>query len=684
MLAVTAGALFAADRTAQAQTPYWLDAITVLATKTQERMIDALAAISTVRRDQLQQVQPGKVSEIFFGVPGVTFQERADDAATAINIRGLQDFGRVVVTIDGARQNHQRTGHNADGMFYLDPELVADADIVRGPVANIYGSGAIGGVVSFRTKDVSDVLLPNQKAGILLNGVSGFGAQPQGLGSVFGAVRAGQNADFIVGGTYRHKDSYEDGNGTNWANTWNDTASGLAKATFRPVEGHEIKFSGTTQDFQFASGRPGSTVYDTTAKNHIANARWRYSKPDDKLFDFDGNVYWTRTDIDQTGIAGSVLGQQRSFVLDTVGGDLYNTSRAEFGSVRYALTYGVDAFKDEVNTSDPLGSGAFFTPSGERTVSGGFVQLRSQYSTWIEVIGALRYDKYDFQGGGITNDGSRVSPKITIGITPVQGITPYVTYAEGYRAPALTETVISGTHPVPPNFVFLPNPALKPEVGKNKEAGINLKFDNVGRQGATFRAKANWFRNDIDDFIEQTFIPFTGAPPCPAPPFCLQYRNIEKARIEGFEVETMYDAGLWFAGVSGFTLRGRNVVTGGPLLKIPPHQIATTFGLRSPDRKGTVAIRWAAVGAKKASDIPNNPSITGNPDLPPTGSYNLVNLYLGYEPDEDTLWSFTIDNLLDEQYARYLDVIPVSGVGSIPFPSPGRTFKVAYRKRFAN
>jgi hemoglobin/transferrin/lactoferrin receptor protein len=68
-------------------------------------------------------------------MPNVTVQQRADDPATAINIRGLQDFGRVNVVIDGARQNFQRSGHSADGAFYLDPDLIAGVDVVRGPTA---------------------------------------------------------------------------------------------------------------------------------------------------------------------------------------------------------------------------------------------------------------------------------------------------------------------------------------------------------------------------------------------------------------------------------------------------------------------------------------------------------------------------------------------------------------------
>ena len=189
---------------AHAQNTLVLDAITVLATKTPEKTTEALAAVTSIGPQQIEQLMPGKVSDVLSGVPGVWFQERADDPGQAINIRGLQDFGRVAVLIDGARQNFQRTGHNADGTFYLDPEMISSADVVRGPVANIYGSGAIGGVASFRTKDVDDVLRPGNTWGILTRGEIGSNLQ-QGLGSAFFAFRPNPNFDFMFGGNFRSR-----------------------------------------------------------------------------------------------------------------------------------------------------------------------------------------------------------------------------------------------------------------------------------------------------------------------------------------------------------------------------------------------------------------------------------------------------------------------------------------------
>ena len=150
-----------------------LDTITVTASKTEERAIDALAPVSVVTLEQIQGRQANSVGDLLYNIPGVWVQDRGDEPSTSINIRGLQDFGRVAVVVDGARQNYQRTGHFANGSFFLNPELIGGIDIVRGPTANIYGSGAIGGVASFRTKDIQDVVRPGERWGVDFNNVIG-------------------------------------------------------------------------------------------------------------------------------------------------------------------------------------------------------------------------------------------------------------------------------------------------------------------------------------------------------------------------------------------------------------------------------------------------------------------------------------------------------------------------------
>src|SRR5262245_16312216 len=268
-ISLVALVITAALAPARAQT--LLEPITVLATKTIEKTIDALAMVSSVRQEQIEQLQPQKTSDLFFGLPSVWFRERADTPETAINIRGLQDFGRVAVVIDGARQNFQRSGHNANGQFFLDPELIADVDVARGPVTNIYGSGAIGGVVSFRTKDAQDILRPGEKVAGLAN--TGFGTnQWRGFGSFFGAARPTDNVDVIMGGVYRGIAPFKDGHGDIVPNSGYVDAAGLGKLTVRPADGHEVKLSAITQDYRYRTGQnvPNQeSVYLTNVVNNI-------------------------------------------------------------------------------------------------------------------------------------------------------------------------------------------------------------------------------------------------------------------------------------------------------------------------------------------------------------------------------------------------------------------------------
>jgi hemoglobin/transferrin/lactoferrin receptor protein len=701
-----------------------LDTITVAASKTEERAIDALAPVSIVTLEKIQGLQTNRLSDIFYNVPGVSFQERGDDPATVINIRGLQDFGRVAVVVDGARQNYQRSGHNANGSFFLDPELVGGVDVVRGPTANIYGSGAIGGVVAFRTKDINDVVRPGERWGVDMTGSYGSN-NARGLGSIFGGVRADPNVDIFGGAVYRTQGNYKDGAGTEIGNTGNEIASGLMKVTVRPTEGHEIKFGTMFQDYKYSIGQAnrgatttaaplaaiaGSSVYASDAKNYLGTLSWKYSKPDDNWFDWNAAVYGNRVENDQvktynnritTGggictlgnpgnnISGCV-GDKRGYLLDTVGIDVNNTSRFNVGDFRNAVTVGFDAFKDDVSTTDSRGNSNITTPGGHRMVSGGFIQLKQNYSTWLEVVSAMRYDRYDLDSSTVSTGGDRFSPKITVGVTPVAGFTPYVSYAEGYRAPSITETLIAGGHATgggPPLFVcpdgtaglfcFLPNAALRPEVGKNKEAGVNLKYDGIFAANDSFRGKFNVFRNDVEGYID--LVPST---PVAVPPFgsfskFYQYQNIAHARIEGVEAEALYDAGVWYLGVAGHVMRGKNVQTNVGLATITPRKVTTTAGVRLLDRSLVLAMQWSNFAAN--NDIPAG--------YQPSTAYDLVNLYLTWNATKDIVFSASIDNLLNQYYRPY--AIPGSSSDGTTqndvlwaSPGPGRVYKAGLKIHF--
>lgn len=688
-----------------------LDAITIIATRTQELAIDTLAPVSTIREEQLRQNPPQRLHDIFTGVPGVTTSASGQEASTSINIRGLQDFGRVNVTVDGARQNYARIGHQSGaGSFFLEPELIGGVDIVRGPSSNIYGSGAIGGVVSFRTKDVEDIINPGQNWGIQTNATSGTNGF-NGVGSMFMASRLSPNAEFIFGGSVRDQDDYKSGNGTRIPNSAQEVQTFLAKGTFRPAEGHQIKTGLVIYNSDWANGTPplqafpaSTVIRDFNSVNTTATFNHKYKPSDNQFWDTDSTVYWNRVDVTsvlrnynvvptatQLGIFGPA-GTRTNYLIDTIGFDVNNTSRFTTGALDHAFTYGVDMFRDDVQNNAQAGFGAGYNPRGERQVAGGFMQLKSNYSSWLQFITALRYDSYSLEGGTntpVSTSGDRLSPKFTVGITPVQSTTVYATYAEGYRAPAVTETLVSQQHPgTSPfsQFVFIPNPNLRPEVGKNTEIGMNIKQDGWLAPGDKLRVKTSVFQNNVDDYIDNVLLnmlnfpfPGGGSPLCPPAPalaadpynFCSQYQNIRQARLSGIEFEGMYDRGTWFLGFAGHLVRGEDISTGAGLNSVHPPMAAVTFGTRWMDGKLQTAIRWAAVAAKKAHHISGTNAVQFQAA---TGSYNLVSLYVGYEINPTLQLGFSVENLLNEQYKIYTH----------EFPNAGLTAKLSIRKTFGS
>ena len=99
--------------------------------------------------------------------------------------------------IDGARQNFKRSGHGANGMVYLDPQLLSSVEIAKGPVGESGGAGAIAGVVNFKTLEFDDLAAPGKDHGTKLAISSGNNAyHMQGL--LASTVRVGKDLELVA------------------------------------------------------------------------------------------------------------------------------------------------------------------------------------------------------------------------------------------------------------------------------------------------------------------------------------------------------------------------------------------------------------------------------------------------------------------------------------------------------
>lgn len=636
----------------------------LLVSRTGETAIQSLSSSSHVDQEQLERRMASTLNDVFFGTPGVTVQADARRVSSAVNIRGLQDFGRVAVIVDGARQDFQRSGHGTETTFYLDPELVKSVDVVRGPVANTYGSGAIGGVVFFDTKDAGDFLRPKENWATSVTGRY----ESNGTGwttSATGAYRFSPDFDVLGNVVYRDYDDYKDGDGNPVGSSAFDVLSGMLKSTIRPSENSELKLGWVGTNDGWSEISRGVPTYDVDLRQNTLTGQYHLTDDEQKWLDLHINTSFNGARLDQKAIA---TGATTSYDLDTYGIDLWNTSRFDTGMLAHELTYGGDWLRDHVVTTTPTGGSDLFTPSGKRQIWGAYVQDKVNYD-WLEIIGGLRYDNFELKGNGTDNSGDRLSPRISIGVSPfdseaLAGLQFYGTYAEGYRAPTTSEALISGIHPFPP-FPFLPNPDLKPETAKTWEFGVNYRHDGVFAADDSLRLKAAYFNNDVEDYI--SFVAVNTGPMCGPPWGCYQNQNFARAKIDGFEFESVYAAAWGYAGLSAAVTNGHTIDKTGvreDLLSVPSSQITAQLGLRFLEDRLTVGGEIQYNGKPKGNALAED--------------YTLVNAFASYKANDNVKFDFRVDNLFDTKYATALNAAFTNPV----IYDPGITLKLAATVRF--
>ncbi|MBV1887278.1 MAG: TonB-dependent hemoglobin/transferrin/lactoferrin family receptor [Parvibaculaceae bacterium] len=618
-----------------------LDAITITATKTEETALETLSSTTVITEQELEDIQATSIDELLRGVPGVTGAQTEEGPGIGINIRGMQEYGRVNVMIDGTRQNFQRTGHAANTAVFIEPELLKQVDIVRGPSAAVYGSGAIGGVVNFITKDAVDLLDPGSFSGVMTK-IGYHSIDDTFLTSITGYALPNDKTDLFASVTYRTNSNYEDGNGDEVANTALDNGNALLKASYALTDAQTIKTSLLINRAEYTSDD-----YDEEIKDNTVTLAYSYSPENNDWVDLSVSTYYTNTENTRERKVSSGGPYTIDNEVETIGFDIFNTSQFS-GLGDHKVTYGVDGFFDTVTSMNENTGGAdIYTPGGERTIYGGFIQDQIAINSWLNLILAARFDSYELDATSANLKDTHVSPKATVAVTPIENVTVYATWAEAFRAPSTTETLQSGTHPGSAAFQFLPNPNLKPEVGQNWEVGTNISASNILQSKDRVAFKATYFEMNVEDYIDADLI-FGPSFPISWSDTTYQFTNVAKAKLRGVEATLSYESTNLFGTVAYSRIRGEDKTTGGYLNTIPADKVSTTLGYRTDDNTLRTGVTWHAVASQDRNDNPSD-------------SYNLVNLFSSYKFNESVKFNLGVDNLFNEQYTEVLNQEPSRG-----------------------
>ena len=127
-----------------------MDEIIVSANRWKQHTRDIPVKITSISKKDIQLQNPQTAADLLT-VSGKVFMQKSQQGGGSPMIRGFAT-NRLLYAIDGVRMNTAIfRGGNIQNVISLDPFAIEKSEVLFGPSSVIYGSDAIGGVMSFQT-----------------------------------------------------------------------------------------------------------------------------------------------------------------------------------------------------------------------------------------------------------------------------------------------------------------------------------------------------------------------------------------------------------------------------------------------------------------------------------------------------------------------------------------------------
>lgn len=593
--------------------------IVVTASGVEQKRDETGQAITVIDRAALERTQTQVISDILRTVPGVRVARNGGvGGVTSTFIRGGES-SQTLVLIDGVRINDPSSPNAAFDFGLLLTGNIGRVEVLRGPSSVIWGSQAIGGVINIQTLEPTEALAVNARTEY------GYRNTAEAQANISGT--SGIATGSIGGGTFRTDGISALAAGTERDGYRNVSANGKLKLAFNDALSLDLRayFNRGKVEFDDPFGATPDTFPETRNRQFIGYAGLNAAFLGGR---FRNRLSYTRTDLSRRGIEPNV---PFSFNVNTLKGtiDRFEYHGAFDIADAAALIFGLEHERTFASTFFPAGGGA--TPDqAETSVTSGFGQIILKPLTGLTLTGGVRYDDYS-QYGGQTTFGANFAYTPNDGRTVFRG-----TYAEGFRAPTLTEALLP-----------FGNTALKPETAKSFDLGVEHSFlDGLATASVTL------YRRTSHNLITFSFVTF-------------QSENIAAARSQGLEL-----------GLALRPAQNLRIDANYSLIDAKSRSTDATFGnrlARRPKDNANLSIDWTspvklAIGASVSitGDSFDNLSNTVRLD-----GYTLASIRASY-PINTAIEIFgRVENLFDAKYQT------VSGYGSY-----GRNAYAGVRAKF--
>jgi len=685
---------------------------------TAEEQVKQSLGVSIITEEDLDKLPvTNDISEYVRRMPGVNLTGNSATGQRGnnrqIDIRGMGPENTLIL-IDGKpvnSRNSVRYGWRGErdtrgDSNWVPVNAIESIEVLRGPAAARYGSGAMGGVVNIKTKKVSNELHgsietytnqpENSKEGdtnrVSVN-LSGPIIQDVLSYRIYGNYNKTDNdapdINPVVGSNGYRAAGREgvENKDINARLAWKmtdhqhllfDIGSGR-QGNLYAGDSQNSNLDPTTNDIlSQLFGKETNTLYrDNYALTHEGEWSWGDSK---LIAQFDR----TKNKRLPEGTAGASEGRINSLedrvtsTLDTLRFNGEVTVPLEL-YVPQNLTIGAewveDDFSDQENTKQGDGSYGENLTTGDRSkmksrIASGYLENNMKITDATDMVVGIRFDDHN-------RSGSNWSPSLNLSHKLGDYFTLKGGIAKAYKAPNLyqnAEGYLLGTRgngcPIGlSQCVLQGNANLKPETSINKEIGFEFQKDIVN-------ASLAWFRNDYEDKItsgdevtQQVVIGDTTYN-------VLQWTNIPKALIQGLEGSISLDWGdvTWTNNFT-YMIDSVNKKTGNPLSVVPNYTINSIFNYDITDA-WDVNFVYTQYGRQKPRQYKET-SLEDKQGIitESVKSYGLAGINTGYKFNDNFSGRIGISNLFDEQKLRDNTV-------NQTYNEPGRAYYASLKYEF--
>lgn len=570
------------------------------------------SSITVITAADIERDQRRTVVDALQAVPGLNIvQSGGPGGQTSVFIRGTNS-NHTKILLDGIDVGD---ASNPTGNFDLGNLLTGDIDrieVLRGPQSGLYGSDAIGGVISITTKSGKGPATVRARVeGGSFGTVNSFGGVSGSQGPVSYNFNVEQYhtsgaqvtpLELLPSGQKRFTNNYD--NKTFSTKVGVDVSENLAlNFTGRYTEAL-LGFTGSDPTFSFPAdqqSRMASTQLFTRSEAVVSalDGRWK------NYFGANFNVQ-RRNNFDPYGLDFTTF-LPAPFSTNNGERNKYDWRSVASFLPGQTLVAGAEYETERFNSST--------VSTKENGNRGAYVELQSQFADRFFVVSNVRIDDNDAFGDHTTY---RIAPAF---IVPGTETKLKASYGTGFKAPSLTQLY--------DNTFNSNNPNLKPEESRGYDVGFEQPIANDRvRFGSTY------FNNDITNLIVAD----------PTDPF-FKNQNIGSAKTSGFESFVAVTFNDRFKVRFDHTYTDAvDASTGLELVRRPRNKMSYTAIWTPID---DLTLSATAISFSSFLDVPRFGF--GNVTTP---GYTIVNLAANYKVADGVTAFARIDNLLNEQYVN--------------------------------